>query len=93
MRLVVLAFSPLLMFPLASVVIENPSEVTFTLLSVWTPSVKLNEAGVMLVLGSDSHSPAEVAASFADAVKFAKSAGYDKICSFNNRKPALVQLG
>jgi histidinol-phosphatase (PHP family) len=52
-----------------------------------------NEAGVLLTLGSDSHSPNEIAANFAEAVQLAKSAGYDKICSFNQRKPAPVPLG
>ncbi|HCE46138.1 MAG TPA: histidinol phosphate phosphatase [Lentisphaeria bacterium] len=52
-----------------------------------------NEAGVKLVLGSDSHTPAEIAANFAEAVELAKSAGYDKICSFNQRKCTLVPLG
>ncbi len=51
------------------------------------------ESGVMLALGSDSHSPDEIAANFAEAVQLAKSAGYDRICSFDQRKPTLVPLG
>ncbi|OGV40196.1 MAG: hypothetical protein A2X48_20570 [Lentisphaerae bacterium GWF2_49_21] len=51
------------------------------------------KAGLMLALGSDSHSPGEIAANFADAVKLAKSAGYSKLCTFNQRKPKLVPLG
>ena len=52
-----------------------------------------NKAGIALVLGSDSHSPIEIAANFADAVKLARSAGYDRICSYSQRKPTLLPLG
>ncbi len=51
------------------------------------------KAGVMLALGSDSHTPAEIAANFAEAVKHAKSAGYSKVCSFDQRRPTLLPLG
>ncbi len=51
------------------------------------------KANLMITLGSDSHSPSEVAANFTDAVNLAKSAGYTRICTFDKKVPRLQEMG
>jgi histidinol-phosphatase (PHP family) len=50
------------------------------------------EAGVPLLINSDSHAVAELGAGFAEAVALAKSAGYTSTARFAGRKRSLVPL-
>ena len=48
--------------------------------------------GVMLTFGSDSHRPSEIAANFAEALQFAKEAGFSHYHSFTKRVPKPIPL-
>lgn len=61
------------------------------------PSLELlkmaKECGLALTLGSDAHSPKDVAADFSAAVELAKTAGYSEIATFDRRVMKLCPLG
>lgn len=51
------------------------------------PMLKLmQERGIPVVLGSDSHKPSRVAESFVNALRTVQDAGYDRVSVFQNRK-------
>jgi histidinol-phosphatase (PHP family) len=50
------------------------------------------QAGVPLLINSDSHSVEELGAGFAEAVKLAREAGYTQTARFHKRKMSLVPL-
>jgi len=46
----------------------------------------MQQRGIPVVLGSDAHQPGRVADRFSQALELLEAAGYDKICSFEDRK-------
>jgi histidinol-phosphatase (PHP family) len=50
------------------------------------------KSGVLLTFGSDAHAPDEVGADFAEAIQYAKEAGFSKYCSFTERKHKTIKL-
>jgi len=50
------------------------------------------DSGIPVVLGSDAHSPEEVARSFDKALSLIKKVGYRKIAIFSSRKRTLVNI-
>jgi histidinol-phosphatase (PHP family) len=61
------------------------------------PSLELlklaKECGLALTLGSDAHSPKDVASDFSAAVELARTAGYNEIAAFERRTLKLHPLG
>ncbi len=49
--------------------------------------------GVPVTLGSDAHTPADVASRFADAVALLQSVGYREIATFAHRERRMVPIG
>jgi histidinol-phosphatase (PHP family) len=50
------------------------------------------EAGVPVLINSDSHAVAELGAGFAEAVALAKQAGYTQTARFHRREISFVDL-
>lgn len=48
--------------------------------------------GVHITFGSDSHAPEEVGLNFAEAVKLARSVGYQQCCRFTQRRREMVDF-
>jgi len=48
--------------------------------------------GVPITFGSDAHAPGEVGMDFAEAIRLARSVGYQECCRFDERKRRLVKF-
>ena len=54
---------------------------------------EMKKRGIPIVLSSDAHDPSEVGIGYEETIPFARSAGYDSLVTFDDRRRTVAPIG